>query len=121
MAGNKIGMQMGLDDVLNAQAVLGGFLQIEVDVALRIDHGPHAVRANHVRRMRQATQIKLLEIHSDNSITPGTSVVLPVSDTRRYTDVPVAEIEQCTLTAATDLVADLRQKCAQDFLPEEAP
>lgn len=35
--------------------------------------------------------------------------------------MPVAETEHCALTAATDLVADLRQKCAQDFLPEEAP
>ena len=38
MAADEIGVQVGLNDVLDLQAVLAGFIEIELDVALGIDH-----------------------------------------------------------------------------------
>ncbi len=45
---NKISVQVGLDDILDRESVLGGLFEIYPDVALRIDHGRDPFRAQHV-------------------------------------------------------------------------
>src|SRR5271168_189934 len=43
--------------------MLLGSLQVEIDIALRIDHDRFALGGQHVRRVSHAAQVKLLEIH----------------------------------------------------------
>ena len=54
---------MRLDHVPDAQPVLARPLQIELDVALRIDDRRHTFGADHVRGVRQATEVELFEVH----------------------------------------------------------
>jgi len=56
-------MQMRLNDVFDFQVLRGCFLDVLIDVALRIDNRSFTVCADQVRRMRETSQVKLLEIH----------------------------------------------------------
>ena len=60
---NEVGMEMRFKNMTDLQALLFGGFQIDVDVALRIDDGGFAFRSEHVGRMCQAIQVKLLKIH----------------------------------------------------------
>jgi hypothetical protein len=71
VAGDEIGMQVGLDHMLDAQAVLARGFQVDFDVALRVDHRRHAFRAGHVRGVRQATEIELFKVHLPDYRTAG--------------------------------------------------
>ena len=42
MAGNEISVQMGLDDVIDLEVVLGCGLDVDIDIALGIDYGGDA-------------------------------------------------------------------------------
>ena len=63
MPGDEIGVEVGLNDMRDAQPALARHVQIETDVALRIDYGRYAVGANQVGCVRQATEIELFEDH----------------------------------------------------------
>src|SRR5574341_198246 len=56
---------MRFDDVFDFEVLRLRFIDVLLDVALRIDHCGFAVRANQIRGVRQAAQIKLLEIHGN--------------------------------------------------------
>jgi hypothetical protein len=63
MTGNEIGVEMGFDDVGDAQSLTRGLVEVEVHVALRVHHDGDAFRAEHVGGMSQAGQIELLKVH----------------------------------------------------------
>jgi hypothetical protein len=65
MPGDKIGMKMRQEYVLDRESVLGGKRYVLVYVALRVNNGSRARRlvSNHVGSVRQARQIELLEDH----------------------------------------------------------
>ena len=69
MPADEIGMQMRFNDVLDLQSVCARFVQVDADVALRIDHAGHALRTEHVGSVRQARQIELLEIHTSSQFS----------------------------------------------------
>jgi hypothetical protein len=53
MAGNKIGVQMCLDDVLDDEAIGPSFFKVQVDVALRVNNCSLSIGADEVRGMGQ--------------------------------------------------------------------
>src|SRR5215467_3593919 len=55
MTGNEVGMQVSFKDVAYRNTVLGGCLQIQVDISLRIDNYGLVIRRQHVRGMRKTT------------------------------------------------------------------
>ena len=63
MSSDEIGMQMGQKHVLDLQRMLGGERDVMIRIALRVNNGSRAglLVSNHVRRVRQAWQIELLE------------------------------------------------------------
>src|SRR5215472_5782170 len=63
MAGDEVGVQMGLDDVLDSPALPGRRFHVEVDIALRIDDRGDALRPYHVRGMGEATQVEALDLY----------------------------------------------------------
>ena len=65
MAGDEIGVKVREDDVTNPQGVVLGKRDIFVDVALRVDHHRLAglFVSNQIRRVREATEIKLVQDH----------------------------------------------------------
>jgi hypothetical protein len=65
VAGDKIGVEMGEEDVADLEIVRRGVLQVAVDVALRIhDHSRAALRvAQQVGGVGQAAQIILFQDH----------------------------------------------------------
>ena len=64
MAGDEIGVEMGFDDVLDREAVLLRFPNINIDVAPGIDNRSLAFGTDEVRRMCETTEIELLEVHN---------------------------------------------------------
>ena len=70
VAGDEIGVQVGLDHVLDAEPVFDRVFDVDADVALRVDHRGDASGTDHVGRMRQASEIELLEVH----FTPGSAL-----------------------------------------------
>src|SRR5262245_19178839 len=68
MAADEIGVQMRLDDVFDLQPFGFGFVDVLLDVALRINDRRLASGADQIRTVRQTAQIKLLEIHKIPSI-----------------------------------------------------
>jgi hypothetical protein len=63
MAGNKVSVQMGFEDVTDRGAVFLSSFQVNVHIPLRINHGGLALRREQVRSMCQTAQVKLFEIH----------------------------------------------------------
>jgi hypothetical protein len=63
MPGDEIRVQMSLNDMRDAQPALARNVEIEADVALRIDYGRYTVGADRIRCVRQATEIELFEDH----------------------------------------------------------
>jgi hypothetical protein len=66
VAGDEAGVQVGLDDVFEAQAKLGSGVKIDLDVALGVDNGGDSFRPNQIRCVCQTTQIELFK----NQATP---------------------------------------------------
>jgi hypothetical protein len=60
----EVGVKMSLDDVFNLEMLRGGFSDVFIDIALRIDDNSLAVGADEIRRVRKTAEIKLLEVHS---------------------------------------------------------
>jgi hypothetical protein len=63
MAGDKVGVQMSLDDVLDLHAPLFGRFDVDVKIALGKDDRGDAARTNHVRGVCQATKEKLFDYY----------------------------------------------------------
>ena len=68
MAGDEIGVQMRLNDVLDLQPVLASLVEVNRHIPLRVNHSGHAFRTDHVRGVRKTAQIELLEVHVDASL-----------------------------------------------------
>src|ERR1035441_8963026 len=54
VAGDEVGVQVGLDDVGDTQAQPRGGVEIHLDVALGIDHGGDTFRTNQIGSVGQA-------------------------------------------------------------------
>src|ERR1022692_3635464 len=63
VAGDKIGMQVGLEDVPDADVLLLRRFQVDFDITLRIDYDRFAVRCEHVGGVGQTSQVELFEVH----------------------------------------------------------
>ena len=63
VAGDEIRVQVGLEDVTDADALLLRRLQVNLDIALRIDDHRLAFGGQQVRGMGQASQVELLKVH----------------------------------------------------------
>ncbi len=63
MAADEIRVQVRLDHIFDFEPLRLSFVNVLIDVALRIYHHRLAFRSNQVRRMRQAAKIELLEVH----------------------------------------------------------
>ena len=63
VAGDKVGMQMGLEDVADLDVLLARRIEVNLDIALGIDHDRLALRGKHVGGMGQTAQIELLKVH----------------------------------------------------------
>ena len=63
VAAHEVGVEVGLDDVLDGEAVRTGLLQVLLDVALGIDDRGLALGADEVRRVGETPKIELLEVH----------------------------------------------------------
>jgi hypothetical protein len=56
-------MEMSFEDMFDGKTMVGRRLQINLDVALRIDDGCFAFGADEVRGMSKTTEVKLFEVH----------------------------------------------------------
>ena len=63
VAGDKVGVEVGLDDVLDLQIVLLCELDIQVNVALRIDHGGDALGGDEVGGVGEAAEKELFDAY----------------------------------------------------------
>ena len=63
VAAHEVGVEVRLHDVLDREALRLRLVEVLVDVAPRVDDRGLAVRADHVRRLGQAAEVELLEIH----------------------------------------------------------
>ncbi len=61
VAGDEVGVEMGLDDVLDAEIFLAGEVEVEVDVALRIDDSGDAFARDDVGGVGEAAEEELLD------------------------------------------------------------
>ena len=60
MAGDEIGVQVGLDDVFDLPPVAGRRLEVDIDIPLGIDDRRNAFRPHRIGCVRQASQIESL-------------------------------------------------------------
>ena len=79
MAGDEIRVQVGLEDVTDADAVLLRRLQVNLDITLRIDDHRLAFRGQQVGGVGQTSQVELFEVHgySRAQMVIGTSGLDP--------------------------------------------
>jgi hypothetical protein len=63
MPANEIGVQVGLDHVLDAKAFARCFVNVLIDIALRIDNRRLAAVSDQIRSVREAAEVELLEEH----------------------------------------------------------
>src|SRR5882724_1883853 len=66
MAADEISMQMRFDDVLDLEILRPRFVDVLIDIGLRIDNRGFAVGTDQVRGMSQTTEIELFEEHRGN-------------------------------------------------------
>jgi hypothetical protein len=60
---HEIGVEVRLDHVLDGEAVRARLLDVLVDVPPRVDDRRLPLGADEIRRVSQATQVELLEVH----------------------------------------------------------
>ena len=63
MPADEVGVQVRLDHVLDPETVFGRFDEVLIDVTLRIDDSRLTAIADQVRRVGQAAEVELLEVH----------------------------------------------------------
>ena len=61
MAGYEVGVQMRLYDVRDLEALLRGRFEVDVDIALRVDHGSDPCRADQIRSVRKAAEEEIFD------------------------------------------------------------
>ena len=61
VAGDEVGVEMRLDDVLDAEIFLGREVEVEVNVALRVDNGSDAIARDDVGGVGEAAEEELLD------------------------------------------------------------
>ena len=61
MAGDEVGVQVRFDDVLDLQPLFAGGVEVDVDVALRVDHRRDAFRPDQVGSVRQTAQKEVFD------------------------------------------------------------
>ena len=79
MTREEVGVNVGLDDPLDPQAVLGRVLQIDRHVAVRVHHNRPAggLVADQIRQLRQTAQDVLLEEHNSSLRSSRSFVGVP--------------------------------------------
>src|SRR5262249_7662421 len=104
VTGNEIRVEMCLDDVLDPKPFLGRLLDVDVDIAARVDDRCLPFGTDHVRRLREAAKIELFEKHVD---------------VRRSEDYPSERRRQFRSPAiASPTIASLRRAMSD---PPESP
>ena len=61
MAGDEVGVEMGLDDVLDLEVLFAGVVDVEVDVALGVDDGGDAFGGDEVGGVGEAAEKELFD------------------------------------------------------------
>ena len=61
VAGDEVGVEMGLDDVLDAETLLAGEVEVEVYIALWVDDGGYAFGGHDVGGVGEAAEEELLD------------------------------------------------------------
>src|SRR5262249_46977425 len=69
VTGNEVGMQVGLDDMADRQALRRRFLQVLIDVAPRVHDRRLALRPDDVGRLSETAEVELLEVHRSRDST----------------------------------------------------
>ncbi len=75
---DEVGMQVRLEDVLDPEVLLGGSFQVNINIALRIDDHADSAGSEQVRRVGQAAEIKLFEVH--HILQRAVVIPFPLSD-----------------------------------------
>ena len=70
MARQEVRMEMGEEDMADGETVTSRRVEILLYVALRVHHGGRTARriADHIRSVREAIEVELLE---DHAVAPG--------------------------------------------------
>ena len=63
MAGDEVGVEMGLDDVLDLEIFLAGSFDVDVDVTLRVDDGGDALGGDEVGGVGEAAEKELFDLY----------------------------------------------------------
>src|SRR5581483_420761 len=63
MTADKIGVKMRFNYVLDLESVCLSFIDILIDIALRIDHCGFAFLSDQIRSVSKTAKIKLFEVH----------------------------------------------------------
>src|SRR5215475_9100901 len=71
MSGNEVGMAVSLNHELNDKPMRLCVVQIDTDVALRVDNRGFPARSDQIRSVGQTAQIILPEIHEEDFSKPG--------------------------------------------------
>jgi hypothetical protein len=71
MSGDKIGVNVRLDDVFDLPPVGGCGFKVDVDIPLGIDYRGHASRGDHVRGVGEATKVKAFDLHCFHDTVSG--------------------------------------------------
>jgi hypothetical protein len=61
MARDEVGVEMGLDNVFDAETFFAGEVEIEVDIALGVNDGGDALGCHDVRGVGEAAEEELLD------------------------------------------------------------
>ncbi len=70
MAGDEVGVQVRFDNVLDLQAFLPGGVYVDVNVALRIDHGRDPFRGDQVGGVGQTPEKKVFHRNRFHVLCP---------------------------------------------------
>ena len=67
MAGDEVGVEVGEEDVADGESVMGGGVEVLLDVALGVDDdgGGGGLVGDEVGGVRQAAEVVLMEEHWD--------------------------------------------------------
>ncbi len=77
VAGDEVGVEVGFDDVFDAEISLAGEVEVEVDVALGVDDGGDAFTGDDVRCVGETAKEELLDedwFHRFHTVFQFTSV-----------------------------------------------
>src|SRR6185295_6885531 len=95
MPADEIRVQVRLDHILDLETLRFSFVNVLIDIALRINHHCLPFRTNQVRSMCQTAKIELFEVHMNlprnaPAFFPGSAGALARQVTRRSSYLPTA-------------------------------